>query len=298
MSDASTPPTPDDLLHRVRRLETEIDREHRPWFRRPSNFISVIALVASLGVSAYTVYKDFIAATERKAQELAKITQQLTEVDEMQLRVYLTGLNTGDPASSQEYFRTQARLQITFNNRRAVLLDKAEVLRQELGKRVSAVELAIIGVGHQQQQDYQKAISYYETLTDPKESEYYQVSAWRSLAGIFFLLGDDTWERGRESFQRAIDIMEAQSTATSLPWQAALHEEWALFEIQGEQYDLAFDQLVMARDKFRQLACLIPTRQGVLARIEQRLIQISQHVPSLFEPFQAAQAQTDDKCRR
>ena len=81
----------DDVQVRLSRVEDALHRHDRPWFRTPSNVISILAVVASIGVFVLAFVSQTLETKFQKLQQLGQVIDQVSRVGNQRSRAVPLG---------------------------------------------------------------------------------------------------------------------------------------------------------------------------------------------------------------
>jgi tetratricopeptide (TPR) repeat protein len=278
-----------NALHLYIQKTTRENAEGRSWIRQPNNFISAAAFVISILGAGYQMTKDHWDTTDKDLASLSVIVSDLTKLDSEVLTAAATNPRVAD------------NLGIYFANRRVALLEEADRLIDSLGKKAPHAQLAVLAPEYSQVGDYDKALTYFRLLTQPPASTMERLSAWRSIALVYFSEGPAAYDEGRNAFRQAAAVLPDPKDIGSINLLVLLHEQWAQFEEAAQQYAAAVQHLDEARKLVNRFPCM-PEQATAAARLDgegrQAIDELRRHDAAQAEAAQAswAEATHADKC--
>jgi tetratricopeptide (TPR) repeat protein len=237
------------------------DAEARSWIRQPNNFISAVAIVLSLLSVAYQLRKDY---TDGIDKDLAALSSIVSDINKLESDALTTSITNQEAMSN---FGT------VIANRRVALLAEADRLINGLGNKAPNAQLAILGPEYVQIGDYDTALKDFVYLTQPTVPEMEQISAWRSIAILYFDEGPDKYGKAREAFTKAAQVQPDPKGIGSINVVLEVREQWSSVEMAAGQIPAAFAQVNMARALVTRLPCL-PEQATIAIRVESEAAKV------------------------
>jgi len=230
----------DELRRRVQQNDDEIDalqiaaargeeRASLAWYREPGLIISIVALLFSFGTTVVSYARLDQEREHAVRTELTGYMQRLGELPRLATEVRL---QYGDVGSSELLGFVNAETELIANQARAAML--------LIPNQVATLEYVTVGYAFQTTGAFSQAEELYRLATAVADGPLDRVTAYRSLAGISFLLHD--YATGRDFYGQARDIYLKEVDAPEL----VVASVNAQTEIQWAQAELGAGQCAAA----------------------------------------------------
>ena len=80
------------VLDRLAQVERELAEYSKPWFRTPSNIISIVAVVVSVSVFSVTYWSGKQETQFQKLQQIGQLIEQITALSSQEAELYRTNM--------------------------------------------------------------------------------------------------------------------------------------------------------------------------------------------------------------
>jgi tetratricopeptide (TPR) repeat protein len=210
------------LRDQVDLLQIAASEKKKPWYRQTSSIISIVALLFSIITGIYTQIARHEQEIRSQKDELRKTLATLLD-----LREDLNGrINSIPDAQMRE------SASISLNNKRMVYLEAAEFLITKMPGQVSSSECNVLANEHLMDSNFAQAERYFLKAIDASGTDINKVTALRALAWFYFYDGPRRdFEKGREYFEKAIEVLTNPTDAYSIFTLGYTYEQWGLIEI-------------------------------------------------------------------
>ena len=245
--------------------------------------ISILALLISLAVAAFTVWNEFYKDTTIKRQELTSILDKLIDLDRQ-----ATELNTLPITPDQKEFA-----HFSLSNRAYILLRQADELYKSTEKNRTLEDTLLLSIVHFRTGNYQIAKEYLlkvlkelevseEALNNKKLNMY--ATTLRSLAILAKSEGNNS--EATKYFKQALDLFSSPANDTERIFRIQTKHIMTQYNIMDFDYDTAAKDLLQLSNELFEMACT-PLRGEWLFRIYNTIQQINRQLdPNIDMPTQ------------
>jgi tetratricopeptide (TPR) repeat protein len=239
------------VLDRLRHVENRVGEQYKPWFRTPSNLISILALVASVGIFATTFWFGSKETQFQKLQQLGQVIDQISALAGKEVEAYRMDVPS----------IVRANASVAIANRRVALVNQVDRILADIDEgSVSKFELAVLAPAYLGIGRYDEAIEIYESLAEDDSAPLIeQVMAWRSLVSLYGFLGPDFLNSAESAADTGLDLIgEARGTqkdimmmreAFSIPYSLGLSY------FASRDYDKALHRFLEAERNAHEMPC-------------------------------------------
>lgn len=256
----------DDVQVRLARVEDVLHRYERPWFHTPSNVISILAVVASIGVFFLTFVSDTQETKFQKLQQLGQVIDQISAL----------ATNEADLFRPEVPPNVRTNAMTAYANRRSALVNQVDRLLAEVdAQSVSKLDLALLSVAY-------AAIGYQDKaekiLLDLAHAEseplHFRVMAWRSLISLYSRLGSERIPDAVKAAKQGMALIDAGSSNFALKYESVLiNNALAFFFMTERRFEEAFTHLLAAKSNAWTMPCG-PARRELLTLIQSEIQRI------------------------
>lgn len=228
-----------------------------PWYRQVTTIISIVALIISVFSGVYTQIAKRSEEVRSKKEELRGIVTKFVELQETLQNVTQIG---------DLQMRTSALSLL--NNKRAIYLQAAESLAEQIPTHVTGAEYNILATENVFESDFTQAEHYYLKAIEASRTPINRAIALSAIAGFYFAKGpSQDFEKGRRHFERAVDVLKNPPDDHSIFMLGYTYEQWGFnelwsgFKVEGHQ------KIERARKYYSDLSSDNPARKDSLERL-------------------------------
>ena len=232
------------LDERVDRLQATLEERRRPWYRRFSDVVSVIALALAVAGVLYGHRAKSAEDLRLKREELRGALAQLVA-----LRAEIF-----DRLTSGEEAKERRAVSQMLNAKRLIYLEAAESLASEFPEQVSSAEYNVLANEAAMDARFDQAERYFARAVRASRGGVARAVALRTLA--VFYLGPGplrSFEKGRRHFQEAVDVLVGATDSHSLLALGTTYEAWGQFEQRYGSEREASQRFEMARKAYSEM---------------------------------------------
>ena len=267
----------DDVRIRLARAENALHRHDRPWFRTPSNVISILAVLASIGVFVLTFVFETRETKFQKLQQLGQVIDQISAL----------ATNEAELFRPEVPPNVRATAMVAYANRRGALINQADRLLADVDSQsVSKMDLALLSHAYTTTGYYDKAekvlLDLARAETEPLQV---RVMAWRSLIPFYSLIGADRLPDAKEAAKQGMDLINSGSNNFALKSEPVLiNIALASFFVTERQFEEAFTHFLAAKQRAWTLPCGTARRE-LLALIQSEIQMLLHMQPAGRDAF-------------
>ncbi|MCB0191327.1 MAG: hypothetical protein KDJ65_05230 [Anaerolineae bacterium] len=263
---SSTPQSIDNTITLLRdqidTLQIKFAERGKHWSREPSLIISVLALSISVVFSIIGLRQTFAEDIEGKQETLRQTVVELTEIQSEMAQI--AQQYSGNPLLYRE-------ANVNLNTRRAVLLDTAETLVEELGDSVDPSTLLSLAWQFQIDGRLEETREFANKAFDLSKSVLLQSAALKGIGSSYMTTGSPIHdlEQGRDALRRSTELFESRDNDLDRFNLADNLLYWANLERMNGEEQMADDLLEQATNAAKGINILHPGRQTILMQIQQ-----------------------------
>lgn len=259
------------VLDRLGQVEQDLAKNNTPWFRTPSNIISIIAVVVSVSIFSIAYWSGKEENQFQRLQEIGQLIDQISALTNREAELYRTNVTHSERAGSS----------MAIANRRIALINQLDRLLADVDNdSVSELDLAVLAYTYVNIGRYDDAEAHLESLAKDKGKLItHRVMAWRSLVVLYGYFGSERVDDAKRAAENGLALIESEHSNLTLKAEAVLIPYSLAFNlIMVGRYDEAFNHLLEAERNASEMPCL-PNRQGLLAMVNAEILRILPHYP-------------------
>ena len=231
---------------RLERLERDLARQRRPWYKRASDVFSLLAVAIAAVSVVISSASQREQATGEDRRHLSAIFNEIRSVNAEMAKLLALPI----PENQKEFAG------YALNNQLWVLLRDADSLAKKFESELEPLELAVLGAGFAQISDLDGAERYLDALLQADVSPIQQATGYRSLANLIILKGKGHFGMAHANYRKAIAALEGTTSLHAGRELANIHIMQARLNIAEHKFDDARTSLGKAWAAIRALPCM------------------------------------------
>lgn len=259
------------VLDRLAQVERDLAKHSMPWFRTPSNIISIVAVVVSVSIFSITYWSGKQETQFQKLQQIGQLIDQITALTNQETDLHRSNLMHSE----------RVRAYMAIGNRRTALLNQLDRLLADVDvDSVSKLDLAVLSEAYYNVGRYNEAEAHLENFAKDEGNLLVQrVAMWRSLIGLYGYLGPEHVEDAKRAAEQGLALAESEKSNMALQIESIFIPYSLAFNLSmARRYDEAFNQLLEAERNAWAMPCLT-NRQGFLTMVDTEILKILNHYP-------------------
>jgi hypothetical protein len=277
MAEKDTRSEMDLVRQQIAELQIASAEKSKPWYREPSSFLSLVAIVASIITFVISQGSQEVQDVRARKEQLETL---LTNLLALQTELADSAKTISDPL---DFERHSAML----NQKNLIYLEEAELLVDQLGNNVSSSEYNALASDMLMNSNFKMAEAYFARGVGAAKDDLSRAIAFRSLAQFYFMPSQfRNFDLGRKTFQESVDAMkDSQGDDYSKYVVGFTYEAWGWAEKSNGFPDEGGKMLERAQKFYTDLSVLNPLRQRALQSYFSRMNpQPMPNDPSGFVP--------------
>ena len=231
---------------RLGRLERALPKQQRPWYKRASDVLSLLAVaIAALSVIISLVSQREQAVSEDR-RRLSAIFNEIGSVNAEMAKLLALPIT-----ENQKEFAGYA-----LNNQLWTLLQDADRLAGKFENELGPLELAVLGANFAQVADLDRAERYLAHWLQADVSPIQRAAAYRTLANLIVLKGKGHFGTAHDNYRKAVAVLERTTSLHAGRELANIHIMQARLNIAEHKLDDARTSLDKAWSAIRALPCM------------------------------------------
>lgn len=192
------------VLDRLAQVERELAEYSKPWFRTPSNIISIAAVVVTVSIFSVTYWSGKQETQFQKLQQIGQLIDQITALASQETELYRTNLMHSE----------QVRALMVIGSRRIALINQFDRLLADVDEgSVSRLDLAVLSGAYFNVGRHKEAEVYLENFAKDEDNLLVQrVAMWRSLVVLYGNLGADRVEDAKRAAEQGLELVESEQS--------------------------------------------------------------------------------------
>lgn len=274
------------LIDRVRLLETAFRAGHKPWYRLPSNVISVAAVIVTLAIFVVTFYANKQLVEFDKRQSLSSVIEEISALTQEEVQI----------AESSMSERARLNSQTGIANRRVSLVRKADALLAEVPDGASKLDMTILAAAYASIGRLEEAEKYYLDLAQSKsEPTDLRLMALRSLISLYTWMGEERIADAKEAYEAGMELVGSPDTPYLTMLRSTMPVWLSELLLAYQRYDDAVAYIITAERAAWSLPCL-PYRNDALNLIESQVSRLLIARPDSAATLNAERANYPEGC--
>ncbi len=233
MSEPDDASTPEPLKAEIKLIRDQVDQlqiaaaeKRKPWHKQRPSLMSLVALAFSIFTFALTQQKASLQEVRSKREELRKLLLELVACRETFTKELMP--LPGDTADQRQSKDAGSSL---LNSRRAIFLEAAEALADQLSGHVSSSEYNVLANEKLAQADFKKAGSYFLLATHVDADPISNAVASRAAGMFCFSPQGRNFDEGRKWFAKACASTENEQDDYSIYHTGMSYQCWGFSEV-------------------------------------------------------------------
>ncbi len=278
----------DDILARLKHVENRIREQNRPWYRIPSNLISILAVVATVAIFATTYLSNQVETQFQRAQQFSQVLDEISALVSEEIEIYRNDM--------PPIMRTNASVMIA--NRRAALISKADRLLNNLkDNEVSKLDLVLLAPAYMSIGRYDDAEKILKNFArDETVQPALKAMAWRSLISLYSNLGPERIDDAKEAAKQGLNLIKDEDNNILIQAMSVTIHTWlASYLMIVRSYEDALRNLLAAERDAWAMPCT-PNRLELLKLVKTELAKVLSYYPEGQNAIDESRNTYDQPC--
>lgn len=236
----------DGLADQVNRLEEEVRKQKRPWYKRSSDILSLLAILvtAVIGMSHCSQLQQSAGFAERK--HLSAIFNEIGSVHLQMAKVLALSV----PYHQKEFAG------YALQNQLLTLLQNADRIASKFDDDLTELERAVLGAAFAQSEDLDRAERYMSGFLKTNTNTLYQAMGYQSLATMSVQKGPKHFDKAHRNYAKAIEVLKNMDSLSAGVERAKTHFMNTRLYIAEHRPSLAKESLEKAWQAILGLPCM------------------------------------------
>ena len=278
----------DDILARLKHVEHRIREQNRPWYRIPSNLISVLAVGVTVAIFATSYVSSQVETQFQRAQQFSQVLEEISALASEEIEIYRIDM---PPIT-----RTNASLMIS--NRRAALISKADrLLKNVKDNEISKFDLLLLTPAYMSIGRYVDAEEILKNFASDKTAQpVLKAMAWRSLITLYSNLGPERIDDAKEAAKQGLKLIaDEDNNILTQTMSVTIHTWLASYLMIVRSYEDALRNLLAAERDAWTMPCT-PNRLELLKLVKTELAKVLSYYPESQNAIDESRNTYDQPC--
>ncbi len=261
----------DGLADQVNRLKEEVRKQKRPWYKRASDILSLLAILvtAAIGMSHWSQLQQSAGVEERRHlsaifNEIGSVHLQMTQVLALPVPYH------------QKEFAGYA-----LQNQLLTLLRDADRIASKFDDDLTELERAVLAAAFAQIDDLDRAERYMSGFLKTNTSPLYQAIGYRSFANMSVRKGPKHFKKAHDNYAKAIEVLKNMDSLSAGVERANVHSMNARLYLADHRPSFAKESLEKAWQAILGLPCM-ERFELIVAEIRRYSLIVEVKEPSEF----------------